>query len=218
MEFFDAVVGGRSVGVPGIPRLLETVHKRYGKLPWAAPFAPAIELVGKRLQCFGAHEHVDPPGSRPARPAAGGPRLFLRCGRRAAAGRHAARQPALCRDAEGDRRRRRRRLLQGQDRRRHRGRGQRPSDQSRRPQPRRSRRLPGQGAAGGLRALSRPRGLRHGTALLRCAVDRPDSRADRAVRHRDARPGRSREPGASSATPRGSPSPTASATSPTAIS
>ena len=47
MEFFDAVVGGRSVGVPGIPRLLETVHKRYGKLPWAAPFAPAIELSEK---------------------------------------------------------------------------------------------------------------------------------------------------------------------------
>ena len=47
MEFFDAVIGGRSVGVPGIPRLLETVHKRYGKLPWAAPFARAIELSEK---------------------------------------------------------------------------------------------------------------------------------------------------------------------------
>ena len=117
LDFFDAVVGGRSVGVPGIPRLLETVHKRFGKKPWAEPFAPAIELSRKRLRGLGADEHVDRPGSRPARPAAGGARLFLRCGRRAAAGRHAARQPALCRHAEGDRRRRRRRLLHRQDRR-----------------------------------------------------------------------------------------------------
>ena len=114
--------------------------------------------------------------------------------------------------------RRRRRVLQGQDRRRYRGGGHRPSDQSGRPQPRRPRRLPGQGAAGRLRALSRLRGLRHGTALLRRADDRPDPRHGRAVRHRDARPGRSREPGASSATRPASPSPTASATSPTAIS
>lgn len=34
MGFMKAVVGGRSVGVPGIPKLLEDVHKRYGKLPW----------------------------------------------------------------------------------------------------------------------------------------------------------------------------------------
>ena len=33
MGFMKAVVGGRSVGVPGIPKLLEDVHKRYGKLP-----------------------------------------------------------------------------------------------------------------------------------------------------------------------------------------
>ena len=32
LGFFDAVVGGRSVGVPGVPRLLETVHARYGTL------------------------------------------------------------------------------------------------------------------------------------------------------------------------------------------
>ena len=36
MDFMNAVVGGRSVGVPGIPKLLEDVHKRYGKLPWAS--------------------------------------------------------------------------------------------------------------------------------------------------------------------------------------
>ena len=36
MGFMNAVVGGRSVGVPGIPKLLGDVHKRYGKLPWAS--------------------------------------------------------------------------------------------------------------------------------------------------------------------------------------
>ncbi len=42
VDFWDAVVGGRSVGVPGIPLLLETVHARYGRLPWAGLIAPAI--------------------------------------------------------------------------------------------------------------------------------------------------------------------------------
>jgi gamma-glutamyltranspeptidase/glutathione hydrolase len=42
MAFRDAVDGGRSVGVPGLARLLERVHQRHGKLPWAVPFEPAI--------------------------------------------------------------------------------------------------------------------------------------------------------------------------------
>lgn len=42
VEFWDAVIGGRSVGVPGTPLLLETVHARYGRLPWATLIAPAI--------------------------------------------------------------------------------------------------------------------------------------------------------------------------------
>ncbi len=45
LDFFDAVVGGRSVGVPGTVRLLETVHRRHGRLAWAALFAPAIALA-----------------------------------------------------------------------------------------------------------------------------------------------------------------------------
>ena len=45
LPFFDAVVGGKSVGAPGLLRLLELVHKRYGKLPWAALIAPAIGLA-----------------------------------------------------------------------------------------------------------------------------------------------------------------------------
>ncbi|HEX7465458.1 MAG TPA: gamma-glutamyltransferase, partial [Usitatibacter sp.] len=47
MAFLDARVGGRSVGTPGTPRLLEVAHARYGKLPWATLFEPAIELAEK---------------------------------------------------------------------------------------------------------------------------------------------------------------------------
>ncbi len=45
MAFLDAVVGGRSVGVPGVVRMLERAHDQYGKLPWKALFQPAIELA-----------------------------------------------------------------------------------------------------------------------------------------------------------------------------
>jgi gamma-glutamyltranspeptidase/glutathione hydrolase len=55
MPFAQAVHGGTSVGVPGVARLLELVHKHHGKLPWPHLFAPALRLadqgfaVGPRL-------------------------------------------------------------------------------------------------------------------------------------------------------------------------
>jgi gamma-glutamyltranspeptidase/glutathione hydrolase len=45
MAFYDAVLGGRSTGVPGTLRALKLAHEQYGKLPWAALFQPAIRLA-----------------------------------------------------------------------------------------------------------------------------------------------------------------------------
>jgi len=44
MDFWDAVIGGRSVGVPGLLRMLALAHRQHGRLPWARLFAPAIAL------------------------------------------------------------------------------------------------------------------------------------------------------------------------------
>ncbi|MCK2165607.1 gamma-glutamyltransferase [Thalassospira xiamenensis] len=43
MEFYDAVVGGRSVGTPGTPALLKTAHEKWGQLEWPTLLSPAIE-------------------------------------------------------------------------------------------------------------------------------------------------------------------------------
>ncbi|WP_322868093.1 gamma-glutamyltransferase [Aquicoccus sp. G2-2] len=43
LRFFDAVVGGRAVGVPGIPELMRAVQARWGKKNWASLFTDAIE-------------------------------------------------------------------------------------------------------------------------------------------------------------------------------
>src|SRR5580658_6531556 len=39
------IPGGLSVGVPGVVAMLELAHKKYGRLPWAKLFAPAIRLA-----------------------------------------------------------------------------------------------------------------------------------------------------------------------------
>jgi len=45
VAFMDAVVGGQSVGVPGLLRMLDLAHRRHGKLPWADLFTPAVALA-----------------------------------------------------------------------------------------------------------------------------------------------------------------------------
>lgn len=47
LKFMDAVVGGRSVGTPGTVKLLEHLHKNYGKLAWADLFKAPIALSEK---------------------------------------------------------------------------------------------------------------------------------------------------------------------------
>jgi gamma-glutamyltranspeptidase/glutathione hydrolase len=45
MDFEQAAVGGRAVGVPGVLRMLELAHRRHGRLAWDALFADAIRLA-----------------------------------------------------------------------------------------------------------------------------------------------------------------------------
>jgi gamma-glutamyltranspeptidase/glutathione hydrolase len=45
VKWIEAVVGGRSVGVPGILHAFASAHKQYGTLPWSALFKPAIALA-----------------------------------------------------------------------------------------------------------------------------------------------------------------------------
>ncbi|MEM8629635.1 MAG: gamma-glutamyltransferase [Pseudomonadota bacterium] len=45
MKFFDAVIGGRSVGTPGTPALLEAAHDRWGLVRWGHLFDDAIFLA-----------------------------------------------------------------------------------------------------------------------------------------------------------------------------
>lgn len=45
LGWLDAAKGGLPVGVPGVMRMLERVHRAHGSTPWAALFEPAIRLA-----------------------------------------------------------------------------------------------------------------------------------------------------------------------------
>ncbi|WP_042248211.1 gamma-glutamyltransferase [Paracoccus sp. PAMC 22219] len=45
LDFMEAVVGGRSVGTPGTPRLLEVAHRKWGRANWAGLFQDGIDLA-----------------------------------------------------------------------------------------------------------------------------------------------------------------------------
>ena len=45
LAFFEAALGGRSVGAPGTVRMLEQAHQQHGRLPWGKLFDPALLLA-----------------------------------------------------------------------------------------------------------------------------------------------------------------------------
>ena len=45
MNWWEALAGGRAVGVPGLVAMLEKMHKKHGKLAWADLFSDAIRLA-----------------------------------------------------------------------------------------------------------------------------------------------------------------------------
>jgi gamma-glutamyltranspeptidase/glutathione hydrolase len=45
LKFFEAVVGGRSVGTPGTPALMAAAHQRWGRLAWRGLFDYGIDLA-----------------------------------------------------------------------------------------------------------------------------------------------------------------------------
>ena len=44
-QHLDAIVGGKSVGTPGVLRALELAHRKHGRLPWKTLFEPAIRIA-----------------------------------------------------------------------------------------------------------------------------------------------------------------------------
>ncbi len=50
IEYQDSAIGGLSVGVPGVLRMLEQAHQENGRLPWPALFTSAIELAEKGFE------------------------------------------------------------------------------------------------------------------------------------------------------------------------
>ncbi len=45
LPFLEAMIGGSSVGTPGVVKMLWLAHEEYGKLEWAELFQPAIKLA-----------------------------------------------------------------------------------------------------------------------------------------------------------------------------
>ena len=123
MGRMQAIVGGKSVGVPGDLRMMELLHKAHGKLPWAKDFEPAIKLaeegfaVSPRLhELLASDRRFQKQSSRSAQ--------ILLSGRRpAVAGGHHPQEPGVRQNPARRRGQRRGRVLQRPYRRRHRAHG-----------------------------------------------------------------------------------------------
>jgi gamma-glutamyltranspeptidase/glutathione hydrolase len=112
LPFYDGVVGGRSVGVPGTVRMLEMAHRSTASCP--GPAVQAGHHAGRRrLQGQRAAQH---PAGEPRRPSQrpGGRRLFLRRRRQTLARGPCAEEPGAGAVLRGHRRRGSKALHEGE--------------------------------------------------------------------------------------------------------
>ena len=95
LPFYEAVLSGRSVGVPGAVAMLEMAHRRHGQLPWEALWSRAIALAEEGFRVSGRlAEAIAADAARLARhPSTRA--LFLRGGDRPLAAGERLRNPAL---------------------------------------------------------------------------------------------------------------------------
>jgi gamma-glutamyltranspeptidase/glutathione hydrolase len=80
MGFFEAAVGGRSIGVPGAVAMLELAHRKHGRLPWAQLFQPAIRIAEQGFEVSPRLRELLE-GDKHLREDAGARRLYYREGR-----------------------------------------------------------------------------------------------------------------------------------------
>ena len=85
--YLEKVVGGQSVGVPGVMEMLALAHKDHGKLPWAALFDDGIKLADDGF-ALSQQTHDELSFLSPIEADAGPARLFLRRRGQSAAGRN----------------------------------------------------------------------------------------------------------------------------------
>ncbi len=110
LKIGEAIAGGASVGVPGTLRALEVLHKRHGRLPWAALFAPAIALAEQGFRVSPRlHLLLGWYGAASFSPAIAA--LFLRSDRKCMAFRLSAEESRVRCNLEGNRRPRGGRVL-----------------------------------------------------------------------------------------------------------
>ena len=181
LDHADAVPGGKSVGVPGNLRMMGQAQQRYGKLPWAALFQPAIRLArdGFRItpRLYGSLDGSRRTGALSAE----GRSLFYQADGNPKPVGTLVKNPAFAAFLEHI-------AARGAERAQHRRHGKPLPDQSVADDGRRYRLLQGRSARAGLRHLSRLPHLRDGPVLVGRHYGVRDAEAARAVQSYQTRP------------------------------